>query len=99
VVGVTFDLGRAPFVTLDEKSGRVSANRHCAREEERVSRDRPVRLDHVRAELLAGRALAASGPGEGGTRTDQSQKVAASHRVRGLVGAWRELPRAHASDA
>jgi hypothetical protein len=91
VVGVAFDLGRAPVVALHEQARRHAAERHRRGVEERLARHDLFGLPHVRHDELVGLHGAAGHAGERQRRAHQLEEAAPAHRVVPLGRIRREL--------
>ncbi len=88
VLGVSFDLGRATHVALDEQAECRALHLHRGRVEERLARDDLFRSLDVGNDRLGGRS-ARGDPAHGERGAHQPEEVAAVHaltEVRGLAG-------------
>jgi hypothetical protein len=85
VIGIAFDLRRAPLVAFDEQPGRHAAERHRGRVVLRSTRDLVFRLPHVRHDQLGG-LRRARGPdaGQRERRAHQLEKGSPADRVEPL---------------
>ncbi len=91
MLGVALDLGRPPFVALDQQAGRHAAERHRGREEQRPAGDDLLGLPDVGDDLLSGWRVQAVTPASASDAPISFRNVRRVDRIGDRLDLGREL--------
>ena len=81
MVGVPFNFGRAPLMTLDEQTHGIGSKRHGRRIKPGLSLNQAIRLLDVGNDILFRRATASGQTSQRQRGSHELQEIAAVHRI------------------